>query len=327
MMKKVISAALVMVMLVSMMCIGVNAAYGKAGDYYYTDIKTYVRDQMINSYNIGGKTVIIAEDLRNYGFNVVWDGTNRTLTIADANGAITPNATAQATGPIGAVAGSYYHTDIVTYFNSVAIESYNLGGVTVIVATDLRQFGYNVEWDGANRKVYINPQDGSEITNVTLDPNQTYHGTMSLVTQAPSFNGVSMVTSHDCYIETALDKKIYIPFKAFADCLGITYTWDSATSTLKVTVPEDKVIEPKESKLKTNYKTYGTLQYEVKDIILNIVNEDKTYNNVDAVVYGTEVFVEAQDLAEALNFFCVTQTDFYTQTMMYLVYSGMYQGY
>ena len=321
MMKKVISAVLVTVMLVSMLCIGVNAAYGKAGNFYYTDIKSYVRGQLINSYNIGGKTVIGAEDLRSYGFNVVWDGANRTLRITDNKGSAVSNATAAASGPIGAVAGSYYHTDIVTYFNNTAVESYNLGGVTVIVATELRKFGYDVTWDGTNRKVLID-MSSSGISNVTIAPNQSYHGTMTMVTQAPSFNGLKMVTSHDCYIETALDKKIYIPFEAFANCLGITYTWNSATSTLNVSVPADKVIAPKESKAKSNGKTYGTMQYETKDIVLNIVNGSETHSNLDAIIYGTEVFVEAQDLAEALNFFCVNQTDFFTETMMYLVYSG-----
>ncbi len=327
MIKKLISSALVAVMLVSMLCIGVNAAYGKAGDYYYTDIKTYIKGQEMNSYNVGGKTVICAEDLQYYGFNVIWNDVNRTLAITDVNGTVTPNVTPQLTGPIGDVAGSYYHTDIVTYFDSIAVESYNIGGTTVIVATDLKQFGYDVIWDAENRKVYINEKGSEAITDVTIKPNQTYHGTMVMVTQAPSFNGVGMVTSHDCYIETGLDKKLYIPFRAFADCLGITYIWDSATSTVTVTVPEDKVIELKNSVMKSNVKTYGTMEYETQDIVLNIVNGSKTHKNVDAIIYGTEIFVESQDLADALNFFCVNNTEFFTQTMMYIVYSGMYQSY
>lgn len=321
MMKKVISAVLVTVMLVSLLCIGVNADQIAIGNYYYTDIQTYVRGKVMESYNIGGKTVIVAESLAYHGFNVVWNPTARTLSITDANGTVSGTAFNTSSGKIGATAGAYYRTDIVTYFNGTAIESYNLGGRTVIVATDLRQFGYDVTWDGTNRKVLID-MNSSGISNVTVSPNQSYHGKMTMVTQAPSFNGLSMVTSHNCYIETALDKKIYIPFEAFANCLGITYTWNSSTSTLNVSVPADKVIAPKESRAKSNGKTYGTMDYETKDIVLNIVNGSETHSNLDAIIYGTEVFVEAQDLAEALNFFCVNQTDYFTQTMMYLVYSG-----
>ena len=330
--KKILSVTLVTIMLVSTLCIGVNAAFGKAGDYYFTDIKSYVRGQLIDSYNIGGKTVILVEALRDYGFNVYWDATNRTLSVTDRYGTAVTNATGTATGTIGAVAGSYYYTDIVTYFNGVAIESYNLGGQTVIPATALRNFGYDVIWDADNRRVLIDTDMStfvagtSEINNVTVKANQTYHGTFAITADAVNFNGNRLVTSHDCYIETSLDKKIYVPFAAFADCLAISYSWNSATSTLVVNVPADKVIAAKNSKLKTNYKNYGVIEYDIQDIVLNIVNGTETHNNVDAIVYGTEVFVEAQDLASALNFFCVNQTDFYTETMMYLVYSGMYQG-
>ena len=336
MIKKIISVMLVTVMIASLMCIGVNAASGKAGNYYYTDIKSYVRGQLIDSYNVGGKTVILVEALRTYGFNVDWDGNARTLTITDNKGAATSSATATANGPIGAVAGSYYHTDIVTYFNGVAIESYNLGGQTVIPATKLRDFGYNVVWDGDNRRVLIETDSSqvssapviqsSSIDNVTIKDVQTHHGTANMITNSATFNGWALVTSNDCYIETSLDKKNYVPFCAFADCLGITYSWDSTTSTLTVNVPEDKDLKAANQKMKPNFKTFGSMQYELKDIVLNIKNGDEVHN-VDAVIHGSEVFVEAQDLATALNLFCLNQVDFYTETMMYMVYTGMITPY
>lgn len=326
--KRTICISLVIVMLASMLCMGVNAAHGKAGDYYYTDIKSYVRGQLINSFNVGGKTVIIAEDLSSYGFNVRWDAAARALYISDAHRKAVSNAVNSANGAIGAVAGSYYHTDIVTYFNNTAIESYNLDGKTVFPATLLRDFGYNVEWDAENRRVLVETDGSSliagsaEITNVTIKPNQTYHGTIALITSSVTFNGLDMITSHDCYIETSLDKKIYVPFKAFADSLGISYSWNSATSTLRVSVPDDKIIAPAKSQLKSNQKIYGPVEYEIKDIVLNIVNGNEVNNNVNAIVYGTEVFVEAQALAKALNFFCVNNIDFFTETAMYYAYSN-----
>lgn len=331
MIKKLISVTIIIIMIASTLCISANAA-GVAGKYYYTDIKTYVRGQLIDSYNVGGKTVILCEALQDYGFNVYWDANNRTLSITDVHGKAVSNASNSLSGAIGAVAGSYYYTDIVTYFNGVKMESYNLGGRTVIPATALRALGYDVIWDNANRRVLIDTDTTSfvagsaEINNVTINPNQTFHGTVSITADAVNFNGNRLVTSHDCYIETSLDKKIYVPFKAFADCLGISYSWNSATSTITVNVPDDKIIAAKGSKLKTNYKNYGVVEYEIKDIVLNIVNGAKTHSNVDAIVYGTEVFVEAQSLATALDFFCVNQVDFYTKSMMFLVYSGIYQG-
>ena len=53
----------------------VLAAYGDVAGYIYsTDILAYINDKPIESYNIGGKTAIIMEDLAtgeiNYGFDV-----------------------------------------------------------------------------------------------------------------------------------------------------------------------------------------------------------------------------------------------------------------
>lgn len=42
------------------------------GEALNTDITAYVDDVPIRSYNIDGWTGIVAEDLREYGFDVVW---------------------------------------------------------------------------------------------------------------------------------------------------------------------------------------------------------------------------------------------------------------
>lgn len=323
MFKKILCITLAMMMLASMMAIGANAATGVAGNYYYTDIQTYVRGELINSYNIGGKTVIVAEDLRSYGFSVVWDGVNRTLTITNTNGAAKSNASAAASGVVGDIAGNYYYSDIVTYYNATAIESYSLDGVTVIPATLLRDFGFEVIWDEAGRKVYVN--DPSEFPNVKIKDNQTYKGNLSLVTEPVLFNGERLITKNNTYIIAGLSGKYYIPFKAIADELGITYTWNSETSTITLKVPADGDIKPAKTEMRTNSKTFGTIQYEVKDIVLNFVNGDKKYTDVDAVLYGDTIYVESGDLADAFGMFCVNNVELYTQTLMYYIYTGAFQ--
>lgn len=65
--------------------ISVSAA---PGDVLYevqaTDIKTYFFDQPINAYNIGGRTVVICEDLNwYYGFDVIWNEAERALAVND----------------------------------------------------------------------------------------------------------------------------------------------------------------------------------------------------------------------------------------------------
>lgn len=51
------------------------------GKIYYTDIKTYIDGKQIYSINIGGRTMISAEDLQYMGYLVEWNGTDRTLNI------------------------------------------------------------------------------------------------------------------------------------------------------------------------------------------------------------------------------------------------------
>lgn len=52
-----------------------------AGNYYCTDIVATLDGKPIESYNIGGRTCIAAEQLREFGYDVVWDEDARTLTI------------------------------------------------------------------------------------------------------------------------------------------------------------------------------------------------------------------------------------------------------
>ena len=47
------------------------------GSVLHTDIKAYVNDKLIPSFNIGGKTCICFEDLTDHGFKVTWDAAKR----------------------------------------------------------------------------------------------------------------------------------------------------------------------------------------------------------------------------------------------------------
>jgi len=192
-MKRAISAVLLLTLFLARP-LAVSADYEGdkwllAGHYYYSDTEVYVRGYRINSYNIGGKSAIIASDLNWYfDFYVEWDAqaratkindrwlpegyadekTGRVITYYSANDlnsisdigqqiANLPADYAQkAKGPRGKMAGNVYHTDIKAYLNGNEIKSYNIDGRTAILCEDFRDYGYDVIWDEKNRRTAIN---------------------------------------------------------------------------------------------------------------------------------------------------------------------------
>ena len=155
---------------------GAYAAPGDAvGEIYSTDILAYVNGSPIVSYNIGGQTVILAEDLCNndtgvhYGFDCVYDNNTRTLTLTSlfnkGNADITVSR-----GKVGEIVGTVYETDIKVIFNSHEVKGYNIGGQTAICIEDLGAhskdepnagYGYskylcNAVWNGETREITLN---------------------------------------------------------------------------------------------------------------------------------------------------------------------------
>lgn len=170
-MKKVFLVATILILAV----IGAYAAPGDVvGEIYSTDILAFVNGCPINSYNIGGQTVILAEDLCNndtgvhYGFDCVYDNATRTLTLASTFTKGNADVTVER-GTVGEVVGNVYETDIKVIFNSHEVKGYNIGGQTAICIEDLgvynesepnAAFGYskylcNAEWNGDAREIKL----------------------------------------------------------------------------------------------------------------------------------------------------------------------------
>ncbi|NLZ36947.1 MAG: hypothetical protein GX897_05660 [Clostridiales bacterium] len=164
--QRIMSAALTLLMLLSVFLIPSTAAF-KNGDivnyYLYTDIITYINNIPIRSYNIEGYTAVIVEDLANYGFDVVWSASARTLKVTRNTSkriiggfAPTPN-----TRLIGSRAGEVYYTDIITYFDGQAVKSYNIGGRTIAYVDDLADFyKHTYVWDGYARTLSLTLRGG-----------------------------------------------------------------------------------------------------------------------------------------------------------------------
>lgn len=135
----------------------------------YTDIVATIDGHPLRSYNIDGRTAVVAEDLRGYGFTVTWSAKYRTLKITrDAPPpAVWPDYTPpKLTHRVGERAFPVYASTIKTYVDGTLLESYNIGGETLIQLDVLSVFGTR-QWDEATRT--------SSLTLDAYRPQQTLH--------------------------------------------------------------------------------------------------------------------------------------------------------
>lgn len=142
------------------------------GNVYSTDILAYVNGLPINSYNIGGRTVVIAEELdgdTHYGFDSYYNDESRTLTVKTRGYKAwgKPNVSR---GKSGGIIGKVYETDIKVLFNNKEVKGYNIGGKTAICIEDLGSYddssknaayGYsdymcNFNWNSEKREIELN---------------------------------------------------------------------------------------------------------------------------------------------------------------------------
>lgn len=73
-MKRLFTAALSAALLLSLALPSSAAGTGRAVDWaLYTDITAQINGHPLRSYNVNGSTAVVAEDLRGYGFQVLWD--------------------------------------------------------------------------------------------------------------------------------------------------------------------------------------------------------------------------------------------------------------
>lgn len=120
-----------------------------------TDIKAYINDTFIPSFNYKNNTFIIAEDLDKYGYDVIWEGENRTLKIVkNLEKKINSNSSSNPS-----ISYKIKTTDIKTQIFDVNlnrykdIDSYNIDGQTII---RIDTIGDLCTWDSDNRTINVN---------------------------------------------------------------------------------------------------------------------------------------------------------------------------
>lgn len=175
-MKKIVSLLLSTAILVAFSISSYAINIGDiVGETLVTNIKASINEYDIASFNKDGYTVVVAEDLLNYGFNVEWNSYERALYItrnystnAVDSRYVAPNVFRS---EIGKKAFNILHTDIKTYINGNYVTSYNIGGKTVVYMDDLSVFG-DLTYNDKIRRIELTVNDGLdfrtavEITNL-----------------------------------------------------------------------------------------------------------------------------------------------------------------
>jgi hypothetical protein len=125
------------------------------GDILHSDIVAYINGHAIPTSIGDGMTLVAAEDLRNYGFDVNWNGATRSLHIErNASLPFSPLPVQTSTQPVGTFKQHYFHTDIRTYISGVLVESFAVEGETLLNFELLARYG-NLTWDGAARALRL----------------------------------------------------------------------------------------------------------------------------------------------------------------------------
>ncbi len=131
-------------------------AKGIVGEALYTDIKIDINGVKIPCRSVYGYAGVIAEDLRFFGFDVIWDNNTRLLSITrnPAYHSITPTQFPSAGVP-GTHFADIYGSDINVEFNGMRIPSYCIDGQTIIKVEDLASEGISFRYDNSVRTLFM----------------------------------------------------------------------------------------------------------------------------------------------------------------------------
>ncbi len=185
------------------LCLIMTVAQAWASDLGYvrqTDIVTFIDYSPIESYNYKDKTYIVAEDLMNYGFDVVWDNEKRELRVDRKQYNFTPYISdfvnEVKVTPTFEPLFKVYPTDIKTYVNGELTESYNIYGRTVINIDFMYHFG-NCIYDDSKRlyevRILEKEIENAKVKSEVVDESTDYYKYIKTVEEKGIFENGELV--------------------------------------------------------------------------------------------------------------------------------------
>ncbi len=177
-MKKITTVLLATVILMTA-SVTVFAANGDiAGKIYSTDIQACINGVWVDSYNIGGLTAVIVEDITN---QYRYYDDFRTLIIDDFAPERLVSGTNQGMQTPGKVVGNLYESDIKTYFRGKGLSSFSLNGKTAVIIEEL---GMNNAFSETGGCYIWNP----ELRTITLESAYRYPYSMRNMLEDMGYN-------------------------------------------------------------------------------------------------------------------------------------------
>lgn len=179
-------------------------AESQARPIYSTDIQTTLDGLPIDGYNIGGETLIILDDLGDYGFTVEYDDSIRTLLVNKTHSP-SPDFHPQAErGVPRKIIGRAEETDIQAYVNGSYIETYTVNGKLAAIAEklgDRTKFAGLTESSQYNMGYIYNDADRTLRIDTTPDDELSYDEKLSALYSYTAQN-------QDIYEITGIEKNV-----------------------------------------------------------------------------------------------------------------------
>lgn len=284
-MKKLLSLLLILTTLFcTILTPTTNAAVGDVvAQALHTDIVAYINHYAIPSYIVNGQSCVVAEDLRNFGFDVVFNNDTRTLMIT-RNSKIfyVREMTVDKSAATGEFFSNIVESDIKVYANQKQLPSYSLNGYTMVPIEELTVFG-EVSWvpeeraiklwvDGLNIRSFKQPPSkGSVQTTVQKQYLETSDINVKLIipnkNSENSYAHIEICNYSDSDI-TISSEYVTISKKLWSNGLRPVKINPGTSKKLSVTLADRKIRSNATYYLNENCEAHIELEWKDKDYVI-----------------------------------------------------------